>query len=151
MRLGVHVPVFACASLRLLMTFHLLLCCRRTRARKKSAAQTKRLQQRYVVVFCPKETLRGVPSCFVVTFSLTCSALLAEQVASSETLQSEPDGEVRPQTAEKVLLTDRLPADDLIAKAGCAPHTWICIMILQHCMYSIVYLPVSHNMRIREC
>eukprot|EP01046_Picozoa_sp_COSAG06_P087717 COSAG06_NODE_34192_length_478_cov_0.870712_1_plen_122_part_01 len=122
MRLGVHMPLFACASLRLLLTLHWLLCCRRTRARKKSAAQTKPLRQRYVVAFCPKETQRGVPSCFVVTFSLACSAaLLAEQVASSETLQSEPDGEVRPQTAEKVLLTDRLPVDDLIAKAGCAP------------------------------
>ena len=43
---------------------------------------------------------------------------VAEAVEGSVTLQGEPAGEVQPQTAKKVLETDRLHADDLVAKAG---------------------------------
>ncbi len=43
---------------------------------------------------------------------------IAAAVKGSATLQGEPAGEVQPQTAQKVLETDRLPADDLVTKAG---------------------------------
>lgn len=51
------------------------------------------------------------------------NAEIAAAVANSATLQREPAGEVQPQTAAKVLETDRLPADDLVAKAGGAVFT----------------------------
>ncbi len=80
-----------------------------------------------IEIECGQKT-NGICGCFLVQswsinrkLTQSSCALAQDLVAAvkdSVALQGEPAGEVQPQTAKKVLETDRLPADDLVAKAG---------------------------------